>query len=160
MISKVLSTISVFCVVAASAVATPVAAQEREVPYWATVSTDELNMRVGPSMQYRIDWVYRRLGLPLKVIRVVDRWRLVEDSDGTQGWVSSQFLSLTRGAVVVGDGLAPMRDAPADSGALKWNAEPGVVGELGTCEADWCEFDVGGRVGWIAASRIWGDSEP
>lgn len=138
----------------------PAGAQDREVPYWATITTGELNMRVGPSMQYRIDWVYRREGLPMKVIRVVDRWRLVEDSDGTQGWVSSQFLSLKRGAVVVGENLAPMRDTPADSGALKWNAEPGVVGELGECTTGWCEFKVGGRVGWIDASQIWGGGKP
>lgn len=140
--------------------ASPVAAQDRETPYWATIVTDELNMRVGPSMQYQIDWVYRREGLPVKVVRVVDRWRLIQDSEGTQGWVSSQFLSLQRGAVVIGDGLAPMRDAPSDNGALKWNAEPGVVGELGKCDGGWCELDVAGRIGWIEASRIWGAGEP
>lgn len=138
----------------------PAAAQDREVPYWASINTEELNMRVGPSMQYRIDWVYRRDGLPLKVIRVVDRWRLVEDSEGTKGWVSSNLLSLKRGAVVIGEGLAAMRDEPDGSGKLKWNAQPGVVGKLGDCEAGWCEFNVSGRSGWIEQDRIWGVGEP
>ena len=142
-----------------SAVA-PAAAQDREVPYWATISTTELNMRVGPSEQYQIDWVYRREGLPVKVIRVVDRWRLIEDADGTKGWVSGNLLSLKRGAIVIGDGLAAMRDTPAQTGALKWNAQPGVVGRLGDCDADWCEFDVAGRAGWIKSDRIWGAGEP
>ncbi len=103
------------------------AAQDREAPYWASINTEELNMRVGPSMQYRIDWVYRREGLPLKVIRVVDRWRLVEDSDGTKGWVSSNLLSLKRSAVVIGEGLAAIRAEPSGASELKWIEQPGVL---------------------------------
>lgn len=140
--------------------AAPATAQDREVPYWATITTSELNMRVGPSEQYRIDWVYRREGLPVKVVRVVDRWRLIEDPDGTKGWVSRQFLSLKRGAIVVGKDLAAMRDVPADNGALKWNAQPGVVGTLGDCEDGWCKLDVEGRTGWVKQSHIWGAGEP
>ncbi len=140
--------------------ALPAAAQDREVPYWASINTEELNMRVGPSMEYRIDWVYRREGLPVKIVRVVDRWRLIEDAEGTRGWVSSNLLNLQRGAVVIGEGLAPIRDMPSAGGKLRWNAEPGVVGKLGDCEANWCEIDIAGRAGWIEQGRIWGAGEP
>lgn len=128
-------------------------AQER---YWATIDTTELYMRVGPSRQYKIAWVYRRHGLPLKVVRVVEGWRLVEDHEGTQGWVNSGLLSRVPGALVVGAGLAAMRAAPAADARLKWNAEPGVVGALGACKAGWCEFNVAGRKGWVRADRLWG----
>lgn len=140
--------------------ANPAFAQTREAPYWATIKTEELNMRVGPSREYPIEWVYKRKGLPIKVIRLVDGWRLIQDSEGAEGWVSSSLLSPKRGAVVVGEGLAAMRDAPSESGGLKWNAEPGVVGVLGDCQTGWCEFDVAGRVGWVSASRLWGTGEP
>ncbi len=142
------------------AFATPASAQQREVPYWATIRASEINMRVGPSAEFKIDWVYRRQGLPVKVIRVVEGWRLIQDSEGTQGWVVARLLSPDRGAVVIGGDLAPMRDAPSSSGKLKWKAEPGVVGKIGDCEAGWCEFDVAGRAGWIKASRVWGSGEP
>lgn len=137
----------------------PLAAQQREVPYWATIRAPELYMRVGPSRDYKVAWVYKRPGLPLKVIRVVDGWRLVVDPDGTQGWVAQSLLSRDRGAIVVGDGLAALRAGPDDSAKLRWNAEPGVVGKLGKCEYGWCRFDVGGRIGWVRAERLWGSSE-
>ncbi|MEC9066997.1 SH3 domain-containing protein [Pelagerythrobacter marinus] len=140
--------------------ASPAFGQEREVPYWATIDTSELNMRVGPSVNYRIEWVYRREGLPVKVVRVIDGWRLIRDPDGAQGWVVARLLSARRGAIVVGEGLAALREAPADNAQLKWNAEPGVVGKLGECEAGWCRFDVAGRAGWIRAERLWGAGEP
>ena len=136
------------------------AAQERAVPYWASIRADTVNMRVGPGTDYPIDWIYRRPGLPVKVVRVMQGWRLVRDPDGTQGWIVGRLLTRERGALVVGEDLAPMRARPSAEAELLWNVEPGVVGMLGDCENGWCEFDVGGRSGWIEAARIWGDGEP
>ncbi len=143
-----------------AALALPAAAQDREVPYWATIRAEEMYMRVGPSRDYKVAWVYKRPGLPLKVVRVVDGWRLVRDHEGAQGWVASSLLSPDRGAVVVGDELAAMRAEPSDSANLKWRLEPGVIGALGDCDDGWCEFDVDGRRGWVRADRLWGAGEP
>lgn len=145
---------------AAFLLAAPLAAQEREVPYWASMRAPEVNMRVGPSQDYPIEWVYRRQGLPVKVLRVREGWRLISDPDGTQGWVVARLLDPQRTALVVGEGLAAIRAEPSDKGALKWNAQPGVVGRLGRCEAGWCEYDVAGREGYIRADRLWGTGEP
>lgn len=140
--------------------AMPLSAQDRDVPYWATIRATELYMRKGPSPDFKIDWVYKRPGLPLKVIRVAQGWRLVVDPQGTQGWVSASLLSPDRGVVVVGEGLAALRAGPDDSAKLRWNAEAGVVGKLATCDLGWCKIDVAGRIGWVRAERLWGAGEP
>lgn len=138
----------------------PAAAQEREVPYWAAIGTEEANMRKGPGVAFPIEWVYRRRGLPVKVVRVMQGWRLVRDPDGAQGWIVGSLLTLDRGAIVTGDDLAPLRASPDAGADLLWNVEPGVVGQLGECEGGWCEFDVDGRAGWISEHRIWGAGRP
>jgi SH3-like domain-containing protein len=138
----------------------PVDAQTRDVPYWASMRAEEVNMRVGPSQDYPIEWVYKRQGLPVKVIRVQEGWRLISDPDGDQGWIVARLLSPERGALVVGEGLAAIRAAPSEDAPLKWNAQAGVVGALGKCEAGWCEIDVQGRKGWIREDRLWGAGEP
>ena len=135
-------------------------AQNREVPYWASIRTHELYMRVGPSVDYKIDWVYRREGLPVKILRVVDGWRLVEDMDGTQGWVSQSLLSPRRTAVVIGEGKVAMRSAADVSSRLRWHLQPGVVGTLGECDSGFCELDVKGHKGWVEQTRLWGPGEP
>lgn len=140
--------------------AAPAAAQDREVPYWASLKSEEVNMRVGPSRDYAIEWVYKRQGMPLKVVRVVDGWRLVRDPDGEEGWVVSSLLSLSPRAMVIGEEWAAIRAEASDGAMLKWNAEPGVVGALGECMAGWCEFDVDGRTGWVRQDRLWGAGEP
>ena len=146
--------------IALACLAIPAAAQDREVPYWATLDDEEVYMRVGPSRAYPIEWVYRRQGLPVKVVRVMQGWRLVEDPDGERGWIFQEMLDASRGAIVVGDGLVEVRATPDDSAQVRWRAEPGVVGALGDCEAGWCELDIGGRKGWVRADRLWGAGDP
>ena len=140
--------------------AAPASGQDREVPYWATIRATELNMRVGPSADYKIDWVYRRPGLPVKVVRVMEGWRLIEDPEGAKGWVVARLLSPDRGAIVIGEGVTELRFDPTTDAAIKWRVEPGVVGVLGDCEVGWCELAVGNRHGWIQQSRLWGAGEP
>ncbi|MXP25316.1 hypothetical protein GRI39_04555 [Altererythrobacter indicus] len=136
------------------------AAQDREVPYWASMRADEVNMRVGPSESYQVDWVYHRAKLPMKVVRLKEGWRLVQDPDGAQGWIVARLLSPERSALVIGKGLAAMRaDADANSG-LRWNVEPGAVGMLGECQNGWCRMDIEGHKGWMEEKRLWGAGAP
>jgi len=159
---RMLMRIAITALFATLFLATPgvVEAQTREVPYWASIRAEEVNMRVGPSQDYPIEWIYKRQGLPVKVIRVQEGWRLVSDPDGAQGWIVARLLDPARSALVIGEGLAAIREAPQAGAKLKWNAKPGVVGRLGKCEAGWCMIDVGGRQGWIRENRLWGVGEP
>ena len=137
------------------------ASAQPDTPYWASIDTTELNLRVGPSVEYRIDWTYKRKGLPVKVLRTKDDgWRYIEDPDGARGWVVSRMLTAERHALVTGEDPAPMRAAPADNSSLKWNLEPGVVGKLGECEAGWCILTVGKRQGYVPEARLFGIGAP
>ena len=142
----------------ALAVAVPAQAQDVETPYWASLTADKVNMRVGPARDYRIAWVYKRKLLPLKVLRLHEGWRLVEDPDGARGWMLARFLSRKRTAIVTVR-VAELRERPG-AGRVMWRVEPGVVGKLGKCERGWCRFDARGHEAWIAAKAIWGEGEP
>jgi len=142
------------------AVATSASAQEAEVPYWASIRAEVVNMRVGPGTSYQIDWVYRRTLLPLKVIRRKEGWRLVEDPDGARGWMLGRFLSRDRSAIVTGDGLAEMRKQADPASQLLWRLESGVIVGLGDCESGWCEIRLRGHKGYVRQVRLWGPGEP
>ena len=152
--------VGVVAVVAAGfALPQDASAQAKEPPYWASLKYDETRMRVGPSREYPIAWIYRRKGLPLKVIRSRDEWDLVQDPDGAQGWIAESQLRRTRSVVVTGKGLAALREEASAASTLRWRAEPGVVADLLGCRDGWCEIDVSGRTGWVKADRLWGDEE-
>lgn len=152
--------LAVLTFAASSILAAPATAQDEQVPYWASIRASKVNMRVGPAESYRIEWVYRRTGLPVKVVRRQEGWRLVEDPDGTRGWMLARFLSRDRTAMVIGQGHAEIRDKAETSSRMLWRIEPGVIGELGDCEAAWCEFAIAGRKGQIRIDRLWGAGEP
>lgn len=136
------------------------AEDDDKVPYWASIDADIANLRVGPGDSYRIDWVYRRLHLPVKVIRREGPWRLVEDPDGTRGWMRDLLLSRHRAAMVKGDGLVEMHAEGSDSSRMLWRVEPGVVGMLGDCKEGWCAFDSDGHKGFLRQDRLWGAGAP
>jgi SH3-like domain-containing protein len=142
------------------AMTAPARAQDSDLPYWASIRSEVVNMRVGPGTTYRIDWVYRRMQLPLKVIRRKDGWRLVEDSDGARGWMLGDFLSRERSAIVTGNPPAAMHAQADPASPLLWRLEPGVVAALGDCEAGWCEIGIRGRKGYVRQDRLWGAGKP
>lgn len=137
--------------------AAPLAARaEPPLPYWASLRAGEVNMRVGPGEDYRILWVYRRQHLPVKVLRAMEGWRLVQDQDGARGWVLLRLLSRQRGFLVVGRGEAELREKAGGGGRLLLKLVPGVTGKLGDCADGWCKADVSGKLGYLPQGRLWG----
>lgn len=130
-------------------------AQDRPLPYWASIAAGEAMLRSGPDRSYPAQWIYRRRDLPLKVVQVMGPWRRVREQDGTSGWMLAMLLSARRTGVVAGN-LQPIREAPSDSARMLWRAEPGVVGRLSHCDGAWCRIQIGDRSGYVAESGVWG----
>lgn len=130
-------------------------AQAKEVPYWAAIAKDEARMRVGPSMDYPANWIYRRRNLPVKVIEVYPNWRKIEDPDGTKGWMHVRLLKDDQTAIIVGE-TAPLRKNPTADAPALYQAEPGVVGRVSDCARGWCALDVNGQRGYVETRLLWG----
>ncbi len=146
-------------IVTGLALPVPAAAQSRRpVPYWAAISKDEARMRVGPSMDYPANWIYRRRNLPVKVIELYPNWRKIEDPDGTQGWMHVRLLKDEKTAIIVGE-VAPLRKGPDPSQPAVYRAEPGVVGKVSDCAKGWCELDVNGQRGYVETRYLWGATQ-
>ena len=132
----------------------------KKTPYWASIDEAEARMRTGPSTEFPVKWVYKRQFLPVKVVAVHEVWRKIEDPDGDQGWMHVRLLSPDRTALVIGSGVASLRDGAEPTSRIAWRVEPGVVGRIEECQKGWCRLDVSGRTGYIEAERLWGDELP
>ena len=132
------------------------AQKERKTPYWASISASEALMRSGPGKNYPAKWLYKRADLPIKVMEVYPSWRKIQDPDGETGWMLVNLLSDTRTALVTGTERRPMHEGPDAASRVRYLAEPGVVGRLLKCAANWCDFEVRGRRGYISTDHIWG----
>ncbi|HSM95484.1 MAG TPA: SH3 domain-containing protein [Rhizomicrobium sp.] len=127
------------------------------LPAYASLASNRVYLREGPSYQHRVLWIYRRKGLPVKVLNKYDIWYRVEDSDGTIGWISNVMISTSRRTVVVtSKRAAPIRDGAGQNASAIAYAQPGVVARLEACKADACEVSADGTDGWIRKQDIWG----
>lgn len=141
------------------ALAAPADAQSgKAVPYWASIAQNEARMRVGPSLDYPSNWIYRRRDLPVKVIKVLGLWRQIEDPAGTTGWMHVRLLSDTATAIVRAE-EAQLRETPTDGARVLYRAQKGVVGRLSDCARGWCAMDVRGQRGFVRQDQIWGGGD-
>ncbi|MGF1554482.1 MAG: SH3 domain-containing protein [Paracoccaceae bacterium] len=125
------------------------------LPRYVSLRAGEANLRRGPGRQYRVDWVFRRRGLPVRVTAEYGDWRRVEDHEGAEGWVHRALLTGRRTAIVAATETV-MRTAPrAEARAVARLAE-GVVGRLDGCEGAWCALRAAGHDGWVEAGALWG----
>lgn len=125
------------------------------LPRFVSLKGNEGNARRGPGLTHRIDWVFTRSGMPLRITAEYEHWRRVEDAEGVGGWVHYSLLSGVRSALISQD-LAEFRSRPQDEAEVIFKAERNVVGWVQECLPDWCRLSVDGERGWIRKSALWG----
>ena len=78
---------------------TPVIAQEigavtkLPIPRYVSLRSSRINVRRGPGLDYRKDWVFRHAGWPVKVVEEYGDWRRIVDVDEAGGWVFHAMLN-------------------------------------------------------------------
>jgi SH3-like domain-containing protein len=105
------------------------------LPRWVSFRSDEVNLR-----EFEV-------------------WRLVQEQDGTKGWVHQATLTGRRGFIVQ-NGEQVLRASASDTADPVARLEPGVVGHIRACAVGvaWCEVQVGQYRGWLKRDGMYGVS--
>lgn len=125
------------------------------LPRFVSMKASEGNVRRGPSLTHRIDWVYKRRDMPLRITAEHGHWRRVEDRDGVGGWVHYSLLSGVR-TVIVEQDMLTLHQRPDHQAPVAAALELGVIARLGKCEPGWCQLRSGGYRGWAPKDKLWG----
>ncbi len=127
------------------------------LPRFASLRAGEVNVRTGPGVQYPVDWVFQRQGLPVEVIAEYRTWRKIRDWQGTQGWVHQSLLAGKRTVIVIG-GTRALHAKPEPGARAVAQLEAGVVANLASCPegSAWCRIEVDGFDGWLRRVDFWG----
>ncbi len=145
------------------------------LPRYASLKTDRVNLREGPSKDHRTLWVFQRAGLPVEIIGEFETWRRIRDAEGTEGWVLHSLLSGRRTAIVIasktnGKGKGEGEGKPDttlyaradETSGEQARLQAGVIGNVKSCTGTWCRIIValpqkGGDVdGYVRQERLWG----
>lgn len=132
---------------------------KQPIPRFVSLKPSDTPMREGPSKDHRIRWIFKREGLPVEVIAEHEQWRRVRDSESTEGWVYFGRLSNRRTVIVLAGKDRPERDLFAresETSGVVARLQPGVIANVESCSADWCEVTVEGFKGFVKKNAVWG----
>src|SRR5262247_958941 len=71
------------------------------IPRFASLRSDEVNVRTGPGTRYPIDWVFKRKSMPVEIVAEYENWRKIRDWQGAGGWVHQSLLTGKRAVTVI-----------------------------------------------------------
>ncbi|MCE2889888.1 MAG: SH3 domain-containing protein [Hyphomonadaceae bacterium] len=128
------------------------------VPRFVSLKFSNINGRAGPDKDYPVRWVYKRKGLPVRVVAETDDWRRIEDPDGAVSWVHKRMLDGRRTGIArpSRDMRVAMRaDASSDTRVVAYISD-GVIVEITEERPGWRQVKAGRFKGWVPASELWG----
>lgn len=134
------------------------------LPRFASLKSDRVNLREGPSKEHRTKWIYEKAGLPVEIIAEFETWRRVRDSEGAEGWVLHSLLSGRRTALVAPwgkDKPVALRSKPDDAAPMTAALMPNVLGVVRSCDQKWCRIVGEGAEGqkfdgYVPQGQLWG----
>jgi SH3-like domain-containing protein len=129
------------------------------LPRYASLKTDRVNLREGPSKDHATKWVFQRAGLPVEITAEFETWRKVRDSEGAEGWVLHSLLSGRRtGLVGVGKAGQTFKIyvQPRANADVAATLQSGVIANVRSCDGAWCLIFGDGYKGYIEQVALWG----
>ena len=125
------------------------------LPRFVSLKGNKVNLRRGPSLNYKIDWVYKRKHFPLMIVREFGHWRKVTDFENYSGWIYKDLLSGSR-YIIVDKKETLLRNKASFNSLGKAILKREVIGKLINCEGLWCFIRVKNLRGYVLAAHIWG----
>ena len=135
------------------------------IPRWASLRSDKVFARQGPSAEHSVLWVYKHKGLPVQIISETHEWRLICDPDGNSAWVRHDMVTSRRQVMAspphirgATTGVALMSEPKASSN-LVTHLRPRALAQLENCETDWCRLRIDRLSVWALKAQLWGAQE-
>lgn len=128
------------------------------VPRFVSLKFAKINGRAGPDRTYPVRWVYKRKGLPVRIIAETEEWRRIQDPDGSVSWVHRRMVDGRRTGIVrpVRDMRVALHVKPESAARVSAWASDGVIVDITDERPGWREIKSGRFKGWVPAAEIWG----
>ena len=118
--------------------------------YWASLKYNKTYLRTGPSKDNKVIWVYKRKGLPLKILRKKNEWNEVLFPSGQKGWINSSQISKKRKIIIQNNksfsemALSKQKQITITDKNSKTIAyvQEGVIATFHNCKEDLCKIEL------------------
>ena len=126
------------------------------IPRFVSLKSDEVNLRIGPSINYPIVIKYVKQNIPVEIIEEHDVWRKVKDFNKNIGWIHKSLIQGDRYALIISSVSSNYNIHNRPNGKVIGHINNNNIVELKKCIENWCLVEHKILKGWILKSNIWG----
>ena len=119
-----------------------------------SLKKNKVNVRYGPSFEFPIKYVYKKINLPIKQIDKKENWRRIIDVKNNSGWIHWSQLKKVNSIIPLEDKI--LFDKPSKFSKPLARIKKGRVLILQKCDGIWCKIKSKNFKGWIKTNNIWG----
>jgi len=119
-----------------------------------SLKKNKVNVRYGPSFDFPIKYVYKKINLPIKQIDKKDNFRRIIDFKNNSGWIHVSQLKKTNSIIPLKDEILFAKPSTFSKPLAK--VQKGRVLVIQKCKGYWCKVKTEDIVGWIESNNIWG----
>ncbi len=136
----------------------PISSNAQENHYFLMLKNKKVNVRYGPSFDYPIKYVYKKIELPVKVIDKKENFRRVIDHKKNSGWIHISQLRSSSSLITTSEKILFRKPTKYSKPLAK--LDQGRLLKVIKCEEKWCNIRTGDYSGWIKNdSSLWGNIE-
>ena len=127
-----------------------------ELPRFVSLKSNDVNLRVGPSINYPIKLKYIQKNLPIEIIDEFGVWRKIQDHENNIGWIHKRLIKGNRFIITAhkNENIKKIYNRP--NGKLVGIIKSNNIINLKNCLIDWCYISHTQINGWISKDSIWG----
>ena len=120
-----------------------------------SLKNNEVNLRLGPSFEYPIKFIYKKKYLPVEILDESETWRKIIDFKNNSGWIHISQLSKKKSAINIKNNSVLYKKPTIYSKPIA-KLEIGRLVLIKKCKANWCKITTGDYGGWIFKDSLWG----
>ena len=118
------------------------------------LKNDKVNVRYGPSFDYPIKYIYKKLNLPVKVIDKKENFRRIIDNKKNSGWIHISQLKQSKSFITETNKILFKKPTKFSKPLAK--IETGRLLLVKKCEINWCLVETKNFKGWVDEEDLWG----
>ena len=118
------------------------------------LKNNKVNVRYGPSFDYPIKYIYKKIQLPVQLIDKKENFRRIIDHKKNSGWIHMSQLRKSKSLITISTKILFKKPTKYSKPLAK--IEKGRLLIVRKCEKKWCYIETDEFSGWIDKTNIWG----
>ena len=119
-----------------------------------SLKKNKVNVRYGPSFDFPIKYIYKKIDFPIKQIDKKENFRRIIDIKNNSGWIHVSQLKKNNSVITLEDKILFENSSIFSKPIV--NIKKGRLLIIQKCENKWCKVETEDFKGWVDKKNLWG----